>query len=474
MVPMDHRLRLLVLLLASCLALDAGDAGKPAYEIIDWSQAAKGLTGDTKGELKHPVKNSLVMRYHVYAPAALPEQPTLGLILAFHGLGGNEDNMTGQARESFAGIGVANGYVIAGGKSLGNGWAAGDEQVLLQFVDWLQTVYPIDKRRMFIWGHSNGGYMSSWFGSRHADRFAALVRYSGYGLDLPDKGGTGLEYYVVHGDADPTVKVDQSRALRDRLVHGFRYVYREIHDADHGSFFAIKPLREDAARWVDALRHKEVAPAERERLWLKGVLADRAGEPLAKPETWAELVRIGGPLAWQVAAKAAKAKEAPVRLALAQACARCRFEDDEAVAAMTKLSDDADAGVRGAAIAALAMHANWRDQAAQATLVRLALNKKRALEDRQAATAGLAQALALPMLGTFTDDPALFDGAVTLLDSEVDDFRSAIFAPLKPAAPPNGLGYDPLAPAPARKAPIEAWRTWFALRATTNGKPPAK
>ncbi|HEX3133170.1 MAG TPA: prolyl oligopeptidase family serine peptidase [Planctomycetota bacterium] len=36
---------------------------------------------------------------------------------------------------------------------------------MLQFVDWLQTIYPIDKRRMFIWGHSNGGFMSSWFGT---------------------------------------------------------------------------------------------------------------------------------------------------------------------------------------------------------------------------------------------------------------------------------------------------------------------
>jgi pimeloyl-ACP methyl ester carboxylesterase len=463
-------MRSLLLLLLSVLALlPAAEGGKPAYEVIDWSKAAKGLPGDTKGELKHPVKNSSVMRWHIYAPAALPDKPILGLILGFHGTNGTEDTMSGQAHESFAESGLADGYVIAAGKSLGTGWTAGDEAAVLQFVDWLQTVYPIDKRRMFIWGHSNGGWMTSWFGSRHADRFAGLVRFSGYGQDVPDKAGMGLEYYLVHGDNDAAVKVDQSRALRDRLIHGFHYVYREIKGADHSSFFAIKPLRDDAARWIDGLRHKTVAPTESERAWLKGVVTDRAGEPLAKPETWAELVRIGGPLAWQVAGRAAKAKEPAVRLALAQACAHVRFDDDEAVAALTKLSDDADADVRTAAIAALAVHANWRDQTAQTTLVKLAMNKKRSAEDRLSATTGLAHDLALPMLGTWTDDPALFEGAVTLLDSDVDDIRTTIFAPLKPAVV-DGLGYDPLAAAPARKAPIEAWRTWFNVRSTTNGK----
>ncbi|HEX3133171.1 MAG TPA: hypothetical protein VHX44_06260 [Planctomycetota bacterium] len=59
-------MRSLFLLLATCLALlQAGDAGKPTYEIIDWSMAAKGQPGEAKGELKQPVKNSLVMRYYV-------------------------------------------------------------------------------------------------------------------------------------------------------------------------------------------------------------------------------------------------------------------------------------------------------------------------------------------------------------------------------------------------------------------------
>ena len=463
-------MRSLLLLLMSALALlPAAEAAKPGYEVIDWSKADKGLSGDLHGELKHPVKNSSIMRWHIYAPAVLPDKPILGLILAFHGLNGNEDTQTSTAHQSFAESALAAGYVIAGGKSLGTGWSSGDEQALLQFVDWLQTVYPIDKRRLFIWGHSNGGFMSSWFGSRHADRFAGLVRFSGYAQDVPDKAGAGLEYYVVHGEADPTVKVDQSRTLRDRLMHGFHYVYREIKGADHGSFFAIKPLRDDAARWIDGLRHKTVAPSESERIWLKGVLTDHAGDPLAKPDTWTELVRIGGALAWQVAGRAAKSKEVAVRLALAQACARCRFDDDEAVAALTRLSDDADAGVRGAAIAALAVHANWHDPAAQTALVKLALNKKRSGEDRMAASTGLAQDLALPMLGTWTDDPPLFEGALALMDSEVDDIRATIFAPIKPAVV-DGLGYDPAAAPAARKAPIEAWRTWFSVRSGPSGK----
>src|SRR4051812_43432455 len=95
---MLHRgpMRSLLLLLTFSAMLAAGEA-KPTYEVIDWSAAPAGAPGDTSGELKHPLKKSLVMRYHVYAPAALPERKTLGLILCFHGMGADENSLTGYA-----------------------------------------------------------------------------------------------------------------------------------------------------------------------------------------------------------------------------------------------------------------------------------------------------------------------------------------------------------------------------------------
>lgn len=466
-------LRVWIINLLSCLmlccGLGAGEA-KPAYDIIDWKASPKGETGETKGELKHPVKGHSIMRYRMFAPGTLPERPVLGLVIAFHGLNSDENGVTGHAHQSLVEIGAADGYVVAGGKSVGNGWGAGDDAALQQFIDWIETVYPIDRRRVFVWGHSNGGFMSSWFASHHPDRIAGLVRWCGYGQDQPAKPGSGLEYYLVHGDADPTVKVDQSRNLRDALRRGGHFVYRELHGGDHGSILGVLPVRQDAARWLDALRHPDIAPSADELKFLRQTAAAKGDEALADAATWQELVRIGGAPAWAVAAKAAKSKQAAVRAALAQACARCRFADDETVGALAKLAEDDDASVRTPAIAALAVHANWRSTAAQAALGRLALVKKRPSEDRTAAATGLANALVLPLLGNTADDPMLAEAAVALLDADLAEVRSAVFAPLKTAMA-NGLGYDPDGDPKARKAGAAAWKTWFDER---SGKPAAK
>lgn len=458
-------MRNLFFLLVLCCGMVLA-AERSTYEVIDWSKEAKATGGEVKGELKRPDKPSSVMRYHIYAPATLPDKPVLGLVIAFHGLHSDENGVTGHAHQSLVEIGAADRYVVIGGKSVGDGWKAGDEEAVLQFIDWAETVYPIDRRRVFTWGHSNGGWMTSWFSSRHPDRIAGLVRWAGYGSDMPGgKGGSDLEYYLVHGDADPTVKVDGSRNLREQLRRSFHFVYRELHGADHGSLMGVTAVRDDAARWLDATRHKQVPPPPEDLRWLKQVLSDR--EALGRPETWDGLVRIGGTIAWQVAEKAAKSKSVDERLALAKACCACRFADEASVPVLERLAADDDAGVRAAATTALAMLANWHDQPAQLALAHLALAKKRSPEDRLAASRGLADALTLPLLGNTADDPTLADAAVALLDSDLAEVRSAIFAPLK-VAMPDGLGYDPQADAKARRTPIAAWRSWFDER---SGKP---
>lgn len=461
--------RIVALLLMMCGCLVANEATKSTYEVIDWSMSPKGQPGESKGDLKHPVKNGEIIKYHVFAPSTIPDRPILGLIIGFHGTGGDENGMSGHVHEALLEIGVAQGYVVAGGKSLANAWAAGDEAAVLQFIDWLETIYPIDRRRVFAWGHSNGGWMSSWFASRHADRFAALVRWAGYGQDQPGKVGSGLEYYLVHGDNDAQVKVDESRRLRDDLRRGGHVVYREIHGGDHGSILGIKSVRDDAARWLDALRHAEIPPVSEDVKFLRQVMSAKTDDIFTQDDTWSSLVRIGGQPAWSVAVKAAKSKQAGVRSALALACARCRFADDETVATLAKLADDEDATVSKAAITALGLRANWHCPSAQTVLGKIALAKKRAPDLRTLATTSLAADMTLPLLGNTADDPILVEGTVALLDADLVDLRSAIFAPLQVAVA-NGLGYDPQSDAKPRAVAVTAWRGWFEERSGAPSK----
>jgi predicted esterase len=468
------------LLLLALVAIVAAGEAKPTYEPVDWSaEPVPGRTGEYSGELKNPKTRSLVMRYKVHAPTVLPAARTLGLIVGFHGLGGNEEAALG-AYWPMKGLGLDEQYVFIGGKSTGNGWEPADEDRLMQFIDWAETVYPIDHRRVFFWGHSNGGWAVGNYGARHADRVAGIVRWAGYGVFLPqakDPAASLTEYYLVHGDADPTVNVSGSRTLRQALLpKGIAFVYREIDGGDHGSILGVAPVSRDAARWVHFLRHKTIPPPADDIALLKPLAKGReaeAMERLAKPEAWADLVRIGSPCVWPIVARALKAKEATVRLAGAEACARTAFAADEAVAALTVLLDDADAGVRAAAIAALGVHANWRRAAAQLALGKMALQKKALLAERTAAATALAAALPLPFYGNYDDDGTAFEGIVALLGCDELDLRRIAFAPLQ-AAVADGLGYDPAADAASRAQPIAAWKMWFGEHAAPAGKAAGK
>lgn len=461
---------LLILLTFAVLGMAADP--KPSYTPIDWSTVPKpGATGESAGELKDPKTGSSVIRYKIHAPDVLPAERHLGLIIAFHGLTGNEGAADGPYW-AMKKLGLDGEYVIAGGKSLGNGWENADEARVWQFVDWLETIYPIDHRRVFLWGHSNGGWAVGTYGGHHPERIAGIVRWAGYGSSLAqakDPAETLTEYYLVHGDADPTVKVPESRTLRQRLIaQKYRYVYREIKGGDHGSILSVEPVVADAARWVHALRHKTLPLPPDDLAFLKSFAKDKDPQVVAlyaQPVTWDQLVRIGGPLAWQVVMKALKAKDAEVRRLAVAACAKTTFAGDETVTILTKLLDDEDPAVRLATITTLGVSANWHSATAQLALAKLALNQKTPSAERIAAATALAAALELPLLGNYSDDTVAFDGTIALLNTEPVELRALAFAPLKIAVP-DGLGYDPTASADARKRPIADWQTWFAEHAT--------
>jgi dienelactone hydrolase len=461
----------ILLSLLLCLCSTVAIAAVNAIDPIDWStwnEAPK--TGESKGELKHPQLGSLVMKYRQFAPDRLPEKRTLGLVLCFHGLNSNEESMTGGVYWSFKSSGMLDDYVIAGGKSLGNGWGAGDEHLIIQYLDWLMQVYPIDPRRVFIYGHSNGGFMSVWFGNRHIDRFAGVVEWSGYERSIPagkNPEATMSEYYLAHGDADPTVKVESSRGLRDNLKSaGFRFVYRETDGGDHGA--PPEPVRRDIDQWINFLRHKQIAPNADEMAFLRDCA--KGGETaLANDDAWKELTRIGGPPAWATLAKVVKSKDPVIRRRIAELAGNVSLAGKQTVALLSKFATDEDAAVRSAAIAALKKYANWNDDDAQTTLAKIALAKKADPSDRQSAAEALAAALPLIFLGNFDDDDVLFQATVACLDSDLETVRAAMVAPLRGAVP-DLFGYHADGEASARGGSIASWKKWFGERMGASAK----
>jgi poly(3-hydroxybutyrate) depolymerase len=474
-----RRLLTMSLLLATFLAahgaaVQTNPLGGLIEPAIDWSGYPRPVkTGKSTDELKHPATKAFIMKYLMWAPEKLPEKRHLGLLVCFHGFNGNEGHF-GWAYDSMKAAGLGERYVVLSLKSKGAGWAKEDESEVLKTLDWVKSVYPIDPRRVFIWGMSNGGWMVSEFGGKHQDSIAGIVRYCGYPPTVPalkDAAMTQSEYYLVHGDADKDVSVDGSRNLRRSLMqNGYRYVYREIDGGGHVDIINHTNVRLDICRWIDALRHKQLPLTPEEEKYLKQ-LGDtkKADAALKKAETWGEVLRIGGPHAGQVVARAFKSDSATVRENAALACTQGAFAGDQTVAGLIPLLDDKNPGVRQAALNALGMFANWRYEQAQLALGKIAVKAKGELNERGGATMLLANAARMPLLGNLDDDMPVFQALLTLMDDGVKGLREAAFAPLHEAVK-DGLGYDPGTTDKERAGPIGKWMEWLNSKASAEGK----
>jgi predicted esterase len=425
-------------------------------------------TGSWNDTLKDP-GGAAIIKYQITVPKDLPAKKHLGLIVQFHGSGGDETNLQGGVTGSLERLGIAARYIVVGGKSKGGRWERSDDEPVFKLIDWVMATYPVDDRRVFLTGYSAGGFTSSRLAAEHTDRVAGVAPYAGYGVHFESglrgaRGGspaeTKTEFYIVHGDKDETVKVDTSRnGARDLKNKGYRYVYREVGGADHGNLWGNDPVRDDSIAWMHALRHKEIPLSADDRKSLNHV-ADRirADDTAAAPDGGAELARIGGAPAGKVVALAARSMNAEWRLAAAAAGERTLF-GKETIAEVARLLADRDERVRRAALQALGTAAAWRYEEAQTALVKFALNRQGAVEDRLLAVAGLARTVKLALLGNLEDavPPA---GLVQLLNDDEPRIREAAIAP-HAGAVSGGYGYRPDLEAEARRAPLAQWKAWL-------------
>ncbi len=77
--------------------------------------------------------------------------------------------------------------------------------------------YDVDPRRVYVMGHSNGGFMSYRMACDHADQIAAIASLEGATYDDPSKctPSEPVATLEVHGTADRTIKYDGGSILGD-------------------------------------------------------------------------------------------------------------------------------------------------------------------------------------------------------------------------------------------------------------------
>ena len=134
------------------------------------------------------------------------------------------------------------------------GWTdAGTEEWVMELIDCARRTWDIDPDRVYLCGHSMGGYGSWTLGAHHADQFAALAPSAGAPTPIFDRSNTLIDIAegvvpnlrnvairIYQSSDDPQVPPDANRFAVKRLEEakarwgGFDFEYWEVDGRGHG------------------------------------------------------------------------------------------------------------------------------------------------------------------------------------------------------------------------------------------------
>jgi len=183
-----------------------------------------------------------------------------GLLIALHG-GGLGSGDAGPAAGTFGGIASKLKCVCIAPEVLvksERGWTTdGSEEFVIELIEQAKKTWKIDPDRVYMAGHSMGGYGTWTVGAHHADLFAGLAAFAGAPTPVTEDGQpygkvVGLVEGVIPNLRNVALHVYQS--LDDKQVPpgpnvfankvvlewqkeygGYRYKYVEVEDRGHGA-----------------------------------------------------------------------------------------------------------------------------------------------------------------------------------------------------------------------------------------------
>lgn len=169
--------------------------------------------------------------YRLFVPATAPTDRPMPLVLVFHGGGGDGskvERMTG-----LSDLGRREGFIVAYPDGLNHQWNDGrsaestqshrqkvdDVGFIDALLDDLLRNHPIDRRRIYACGMSNGGIFCHYLGAKLADRLAAIAPVAG-GLADPFERQFSpvnpVSVCIIQGTDDPLVPYHGGDVARNR------------------------------------------------------------------------------------------------------------------------------------------------------------------------------------------------------------------------------------------------------------------
>jgi predicted esterase len=231
-----------------------------AHAMLDLISKGLNPLKEKRGDIHwayHSAVDNTIQPYRMFIPANYDAKRKWPLVVALHGMGGDENSFfAGYARGVIRQEAEKRGYLIVCPKGRGSAsmYVGSAERDVLDVLKEARREYNIDPDRIYLMGHSMGGYGTWSVAVNNPEVFAALAPISGGGTPpvyMGLKRIAHIPWLVTHGDKDPTVNVEESRKLvKAGQALGTEIKYNEIPGGDHGNI--VVPAFKEIFDWFDA------------------------------------------------------------------------------------------------------------------------------------------------------------------------------------------------------------------------------
>jgi predicted esterase len=181
--------------------------------------------------------NGRTRAYYLYVPPTVNATAKVPLIVMLHGSGRVGLSLV----EKWKDLAKKEGVIIAGPDAVDtNEWIMPQDgpDFLRDLVEELKTKYPINPRRVYLFGHSAGAIFALLMGLMESQYFAATAVHAGAlgseDSQLMDQAKRKMPFSIQVGDRDQDFSLQIVRATRDALTsRGFSVELTELPNHDH-------------------------------------------------------------------------------------------------------------------------------------------------------------------------------------------------------------------------------------------------